>query len=189
MDVDRFERVEVASEGGLWAWFEKHHAQPESVWLVTFKAADRARYVSKDQVLDALIAFGWIDGRRLKLDDARTMQLISPRKQQAWAASYKARADRLERAGRMRPAGRAAIEAGKASGLWNSSDPVDALTVPEDLAKALKGPARASLDAFAPSYRRNLLRWIASAKTAPTRAKRIAAATESAQTGEKIRNL
>jgi hypothetical protein len=35
------------------------------------------KYTTRGQVLDALIAYGWIDGRSLKLDDDRTMQLLS----------------------------------------------------------------------------------------------------------------
>ena len=82
---------------------------------MTWKAQHRDRYVSREVVLDALVAHGWIDGRRLKLDDDRTMQLISPRKQQAWAQSYKTRAARLEDEGRMHPAGCAAVERGQSS--------------------------------------------------------------------------
>lgn len=87
MNPEKFLKIEVASPDELWAWLGMHHAQPDSVWLVTWKADDPVRYVSREDVLDALIAHGWIDGRRLKLDDQRTMQLISPRKQQAWAQS------------------------------------------------------------------------------------------------------
>jgi hypothetical protein len=38
MVPDRFERVEVQTEAALWAWLAEHHAQAESVWLVTWKA-------------------------------------------------------------------------------------------------------------------------------------------------------
>ncbi len=95
MDYNKFERVEIKSEDDLWQWLQQYHGNSESVWLVTWKAAHPDRYVSRDTVLDALIAHGWIDGRRLKLDDTRTMQLISPRKQQVWAQTYKDRAERL----------------------------------------------------------------------------------------------
>ena len=65
MDHDKFERVEVESSGDLWEWLDRYHDRRESVWLVTWKAARRDRYVSRDEVLDALTAYGWIDGRRL----------------------------------------------------------------------------------------------------------------------------
>jgi uncharacterized protein YdeI (YjbR/CyaY-like superfamily) len=187
MDPDRFERVEIASEQALWDWLALHHALPDSVWLVTWKAAHPERYVSRESVLDALIAHGWIDGRRMKLDDARTMQLISPRRQQAWAQSYKDRAARLEAEGRMHPAGRAAVAEGQRSGRWHDSDPIDALIDPEDLTEALKTRrATAWWGAAAPSYRRNVLRWIAGAKREATRQARIASVAAAASRGEKV---
>jgi uncharacterized protein YdeI (YjbR/CyaY-like superfamily) len=81
----------------------------------------------------------------------------------------------------MRPPGEAAVAAAMRAGLWEADAAVDALVVPGALAEALAlQGARAAFDAAAPSYRRNVLRWIARAKTAPTRDKRIAAVAEAA---------
>jgi uncharacterized protein YdeI (YjbR/CyaY-like superfamily) len=174
MDHNKFERVEIKSEDDLWQWLQQYHGNSESVWLVTWKAAHADRYVSRDTVLDALIAHGWIDGRRLKLDDTRTMQLISPRKQQVWAQTYKDRAERLRAEGKMHPAGDAAIEDARRSGRWTESELIDALVEPNDLTSALE--ANGGLlwwQAAAPSYRRNVLRWISGAKKPETRVKRI----------------
>jgi uncharacterized protein YdeI (YjbR/CyaY-like superfamily) len=189
MDPDKFERVEIASEHELWDWLGQNHHRPDSVWLVTWKAVHPDRHISRDAVLDTLIAHGWIDGRRLKLDESRTMQLISPRRQQAWAQSYKLRAARLEAEGRMHAAGHAAVAAGKQSGRWHESDPVDALMVPDDLAGALA--AQGATDwwqAAAPSYRRNILRWIAAAKRPETRTARICKVATAAGKREKVPN-
>ncbi|MEL6565891.1 MAG: YdeI/OmpD-associated family protein [Pseudomonadota bacterium] len=177
-------QVEVTSTRALWAWLAAHHAT-DGALLVTWKAAHRDRYVSREAVLDALIAYGWVDGRRYVVDADRTAQLITPRKTQAWAQSYKDRALALEAAGQMRAPGRAAVAAGKASGLWDFMADVDRLEVPEDLNVAL-GPARAVWDGLAPSYRRNVLRWVKLAKTDGTRAKRIAAAAEATAAGRKL---
>lgn len=187
MNADKFNRVEIASEQALWDWLAANHVQEMSIWLVTWKAQYTDRYISREAVLDALIAYGWIDGRRLKLDEARTMQLISPRKQQAWAQSYKDRAARLEAEGRMHSAGRASVAAGMASGKWHASDPVDALIDPDDLMQALdQRHARMWWQSSAPSYRRNILRWIAAAKQPATRGKRITIAAEHAAKGQKV---
>lgn len=182
------ERVEIASPEALWSWLEDHHKRQSGVWLVTWKAQHPDRYVGREDVLDALIAHGWIDGRRMKLDEDRTMQWIAPRQQRAWAESYKARAARLIEEGRMHPAGLAAIEAGKASGLWDHFADVDALEVPGDLAQALRTApvAQAWFADAAPSYRRNVLRWLKGARTDATRSKRIAAIVEASERGEKI---
>jgi uncharacterized protein YdeI (YjbR/CyaY-like superfamily) len=129
-----------------------------------------------------------VDGRRWKLDAERTMQLIAPRRRPIWAQSYKHRAARLIDEGRMAPPGLAAIAASKAAGLWEAAAEVDAVVVPDDLAAALDAakPARAAFDGMAPFYRRNVLRWIAAARTAPTRAKRVGAAAQAAARGERL---
>ncbi|MEM1388377.1 MAG: YdeI/OmpD-associated family protein [Pseudomonadota bacterium] len=182
-----FEQVAVASDADLWAWLAANHSRDTSVWLVTWKASQRDKYVSRDAVLDALIAYGWVDGRRMKLDDDRTMQLISPRREQIWAQTYKDRAARLEQDGRMEEPGRAAIRLAKESGKWDARADVDALLEPDDLVAALKSrAAKAWWDGAAPSYRRNILRWIASAKRPETRGKRIMIAADHAARGEKV---
>jgi uncharacterized protein YdeI (YjbR/CyaY-like superfamily) len=162
-----------------------------SVWLVTYKKHLPEKYVSREQVLDELMCFGWIDGLRRKLDDDRTMQLISPRRQQAWAKSYKDRVAALISLGLMHQSGLDAIEKSKLAGLWNATADVDALVIPDDLAAALSGSVTASnyFNAAAPSYRRNVLRWIHSAKTQPTRQKRIVSTVEASARLEKIPQL
>jgi len=159
--------------------------------LVTYKESRPERYVSTGAVLDALLCFGWIDGIRRKVDDERTMQLISPRKAQHWTATYKTWAARLIEEGRMHAAGARSIDRGKESGLWTFMDDVDALIVPDDLSDALDASAmaREHYEAFAPSYRRNLLRWIKLAKTPKTRAKRIARVAQAAQDNERMKNF
>ena len=65
---------------------------------------------------------------------------------------------------------------------------VDALLLPPDLEAAL--PARPAaytcFIAFAPSHRRNVLRWIAAAKQPATRARRIETAAALAAEGKKV---
>lgn len=158
------------------------------MWLVTYKKADPDRYISRDQVLDELLCFGWIDGARRALDARRTMQLVGPRLVLHWAQSYKDRAERLVRDGRMHPAGLAAIEASKDAGQWHAMDDVDALRIPHDLATALAAhpPAAEHFAAFPASTRRWTLRWIAIAKSEQTRTSRIATTATFAARGERV---
>jgi uncharacterized protein YdeI (YjbR/CyaY-like superfamily) len=188
LPVDRFAHVEVVKPAQLRDWLASNYSQDESVWLVTFKKVTPQKYVSRQEVLDELLCFGWIDGVLRTLDDKRTMQLISPRRHQVWAKSYKDRVARLMAEGRMEQPGLAAIETSKARGLWDAMADVDALEVPEDLAIALSATANAAsrFDAYAPSYRRNVLRWIANAKTDVTRNKRVSTVAAFAGRGEKV---
>jgi hypothetical protein len=72
--VPDLERVEIDDAAALWEWLESNHDSPVAVLLVTYKNVVPDRYVSRDEVLDALVAYGWTDGRRFALDGDRTMQ-------------------------------------------------------------------------------------------------------------------
>jgi uncharacterized protein YdeI (YjbR/CyaY-like superfamily) len=180
-------RVPVASAAALRDWLEADHAQPGAVWLVTAKTGHEG-HVPREAVLDELLCFGWIDGRRMRLDAVRTMQLISPRRHDRWTATYRARFARLEAEGRMRPPGRAAADRARAAGLWEALPDVDALAVPDDLAAALAARPSAGerFAASAPSYRRNVLRWIALARRPETRARRVGQTACAAAQGERV---
>lgn len=173
--TENFKKVEVTSGKALRTWLEKNYKQQESIWLVTFKKNVPEKYLSTADVLDELLCFGWIDGIRRKLDDTRTMQLISPRKAEHWAKSYKDRVAKLIKEGRMHKAGLQAIEAAKKSGLWNFMDDVDKLIVPKDLQEALKKNKEAEVFFYAinDSSKRFVLRWLKLAKTDKTRLARI----------------
>lgn len=186
--TEDFEQVPVSSQDELRQWLLSHHTQTESVWLVTYKKSVPEKYLGRWKVLDELICFGWIDGIRRKLDEDRTMQLISPRKVQHWAKSYKDRAAQLIANGRMHAHGLRSIEAGKASGLWNFMDDVDRLEIPSDLHASLKEQPNALpfFEALNASSKRNALRWVKLAKTTPTRQKRIAELARLSAAGQKL---
>jgi uncharacterized protein YdeI (YjbR/CyaY-like superfamily) len=193
--TESFDQVHVRSSAELRTWLFEHHGRHDSVWLVTYLKAPAgsphaSAYVSRDEVLNELISFGWIDGIRRKLDDERTMQLIGPRRVQHWSKTYKDRAAELIAQGRMHDAGLAAIEVSKQNGLWNFMDDVDALVAPDDLLVALdaNGAARRHYEAFPPSTKRNTLRWIKMAKTETTRSKRIATTAQLAAENRRVPN-
>ena len=66
--------------------------------------------MSREEVLDALLAYGWIDGRRYALDENQTMQLVCKRKQQKWTQSYRQRIEQLTANGLMKPSGLKSVE-------------------------------------------------------------------------------
>ncbi|WP_035985944.1 YdeI/OmpD-associated family protein [Leptolyngbya sp. KIOST-1] len=186
--TENFAQVEVSSVQQLRQWLEENHTQTDSIWLVTYKKHMGAKYVSVQDILDEVLCFGWVDGIRRQLDEDRTMQMISPRQAQHWAKSYKDRAEKLIQAGKMHSAGLEAIAASKRNGLWNLMDDVDALILPVDLVEAMEShpPAKEIFENSAPSYRRNVLRWIKLAKTTKTRTQRIEKAAIFAAQNKKI---
>ena len=142
------------------------------------------------EVLDELIAHGWTDGALRRIDEDRVMQLVSPRRTHIWARTYQQRAERLIEEGRMHPAGLAAIQYAKERGTWEEHQHVDDLRVPDDLAAELASQRSAvAFDSFPPSHRRNVLRWLAKAKRADTRRRRIVEIAARAASGERVPGL
>lgn len=172
---EHLQRIDIESRDGLRAWLQTHHRQRESVWLVIWKKGD-PRHVPYADIVEEALCFGWVDSLPRKLDDARSMLLLSPRKpRSAWSALNKARVQKLIAQGRMANAGLAVVEAAKTSGQWDFLEDVDALAIPADLEAALaqRGEAAAHFAAFPASTRRGILEWIKSARRPKTRAKRI----------------
>ncbi|MEM8509450.1 MAG: YdeI/OmpD-associated family protein [Bacteroidota bacterium] len=186
--TEKFDKVEIASQEELRSWLLKHHEQAESVWLVTYKKSEPEKYVSRWEVLDELLCFGWIDGIRRKLDDKRTMQLISQRKVEHWAKTYKERAEKLIAEAKMHTSGLRAIELSKSNGLWNFMDDVDNLILPKDLSLELSKQDGATdfFNSINPSSKRFVLRWVKLAKTEKTRTTRIKKLAALAAKGEKL---
>ncbi len=152
LPTERFAQVEVRWAHDWRNWLLAHHEQVESIWLVTWKKRAGAPHLSRWDAMDEALCFGWVDGLMRRIDDARVMQLFSPRRHQRWTAMYRERVARLLDEGRMHPAGLRAIEEANARGTWVALPEVDALLVPDDLSAALVGAgALGWFEAAAPS--------------------------------------
>jgi uncharacterized protein YdeI (YjbR/CyaY-like superfamily) len=170
------------------AWLEQHHARPEGVWLISYKRATGKARVEYDAAVEEALCFGWIDGQAKTLDDERSMQWFAPRRSRSgWSRPNKERIERMIAAGRMAPAGLAKIEAARADGSWSLLDAAEALEIAPDLERALAGypDARRHFDAFPRSVRRNILAWVAAARTEATRARRVDEAARLAQQNQR----
>ncbi|MBB5236040.1 YdeI/OmpD-associated family protein [Deinococcus budaensis] len=179
---------EPDSRAGWRAWLEAHHETDKGVWLVLRKKAAGPVNLTGGEAVEEALCFGWIDSKPRKLDETRSMLYFAPRRAgSGWSAVNKARIERMQAAGRMTPAGQAKIDAAIRDGSWTRLDAVDALEVPPDLAGALaaEAGARAQWDAFPRSARRGILDWIAGAKTAATREKRVRETATLAARGER----
>lgn len=171
-----FEHVEVRSRAELRAWLAQNaDIYSKSIWLVTFKKG-RGPTISYDEIVEEAICFGWIDSRVAKLDEDRSMLLLSPRRPtSSWSALNKQRVEKLMKQGLIGPRGQAMIEQAKVNGAWDRLNDVDALIEPDELKAALAAIicARENWDMMPASSRRGILEWIASAKRPETRAERV----------------
>lgn len=178
--------VEPGDRAEWRSWLEANHGSSAGIWLGVGKKGGTATRLTYDEAVEEALCFGWIDSTVRKLDEQRFQQLFTPRKPGShWSRSNKERVERLMAAGLMAPAGIAAVERARANGAWEQLDDVDALVMPEDLARALEAdPAAAAyVDSLSPSNRKLVLYWVGNAKREETRARRIAATLEAAREG------
>ncbi|MCM0638775.1 YdeI/OmpD-associated family protein [Cellulomonas wangsupingiae] len=160
------------------AWLTEHHADPTGVWLVLHKKGGDVTTLTYVEAVEEALCFGWIDGQGRRRDEHSSFQRMTPRRARSpWSAVNVARAERLEREGRMHDAGRAQVAAAQADGRWQAAYPGPAtIEVPDDLTAALAAvpAARAWFDALTSGNRYAVLSRISQAKRPDTRARRIA---------------
>jgi uncharacterized protein YdeI (YjbR/CyaY-like superfamily) len=170
-------------------WLERNHEQKEAVWLVLVKKGAKRKGVTYVEAVEEALCFGWIDSNPNRLDDERFKIHMSPRKPNSvWARSNKERVRGLIEQGLMTPAGMKKIEAAKSNGSWDIIEEVDALQVPKELEKVFQShpPAKENFESFIPSYRKQAIYWVLSAKRSETKAKRAEEIARAAARKEKL---
>ena len=175
-------------QAALEAWLEAEGDTASGLYVRLAKKGSGIASVTYPELVESCLCFGWIDGRSNRVDDATYLQRITPRRARSvWSQKNVTAVGGLLAAGRMRPAGLAAVEAAQADGRWARAYPGSAdMTVPDDLAAALAATpgARAAFDALGGTERYALLWRVHTAASAQTRANRIAAAVSSLTTGD-----
>lgn len=165
-------------------------ADAKGFWLKLAKAGAPERTISKDEAIEAALCCGWIDGQLDRFDAHYFLVRMTPRRPGSrWSAKNCATAERLARAGRVKAAGLAEIEAAKRDGRWDDAYKSSRTAeVPDDLASALAQNRAAkrffetldSANRFAIIYRVN------DAKRPETRTRRITQYVEMCARGETI---
>ena len=181
-------RIAFADAAAWEAWLEANHLESQGIRVLIAKKGSGVQSVHYPEVLDTAICFGWIDGRRERLDEVRFMQRFGPRRPRSrWSRANREKAQALIDAGRMRPAGLAEVERAREDGRWDAAYEGQAsASVPDDLQRELDGrPAAAafftglsSQNRYAFIYRLN------EAKRPETRARRLAQFVVMLEAGE-----
>jgi uncharacterized protein YdeI (YjbR/CyaY-like superfamily) len=157
-------------------WLQQNHCTKQSVWLIYHKKKTTITTLQWSDAVDEALCFGWIDSKRIALDDARFMQFFTKRKPQGtWSKINKEKIKQLIAAGLMTKAGYESIERAKQNGSWKILDEVEKLKIPKDLEAAFKtkqGSKKYFLS-LSKSVRKAHLQWLIFAKRHETRQKRI----------------
>jgi uncharacterized protein YdeI (YjbR/CyaY-like superfamily) len=162
------------------AWLERNHQQAAEIWLIYYKKHTRQPSIAYADAVEEALCFGWIDGIVKRDDDERYAQRFTLRRARSkWSELNRQRARRLIAEGRMTSAGEAVLPVDLMVGVGEQpsrrSRSAWADAVPDDLVEAFEEnrAAREYFERLAPSYRRQYVGWIASAKREETRRKRL----------------
>jgi uncharacterized protein YdeI (YjbR/CyaY-like superfamily) len=171
-------------------WLEAHAAGSPGLWLKIAKKGAPEPSVTYAEALELALCFGWIDSQKRGLDDTHFLQRFTPRRPRGrWSKINREKAEALEAAGALRPAGAAEIAAAKADGRWEAAyEGAAAAEVPDDLQRALDAsPAAAAFFAGLDGANRYAITYrLAEAKRPETRERRLRKFLAMLERGEKI---
>ncbi len=172
------------------AWLVSHHAEHPGVWLVLHKKGGQTTALTYAQALDEALCFGWIDGQIARRDDDSYRRRFTRRQPGSpWSGMNVDHVARLTEAGRMQPAGEAAVDAAKAQGRWQSAYRGQAdMQTPPDLARALAANpcAAETFDRLDAANRYAIVYRLNTVKSPATRDRKLAEYVDMLARGESI---
>jgi uncharacterized protein YdeI (YjbR/CyaY-like superfamily) len=177
----------------LRAWLHEHHADRTEAWVGNHKKATGKQAFTWSQLVDELLCVGWIDGQSKGIDEERFAQRVTPRKPGSnWSKVNVAKIAELTARGRMLPAGLAAFERRDVTkeGVYSFEQAEEKQLAPEEQARLeADAEAWAFFSTQAPSYQRTCRHWIASAKKAETRERRLQQLIDESRAGRRLRQF
>lgn len=171
-------QVHITTRSQWRQWLAENHDQEKNgIWLVFNKKQSGRPSLEYAESVEEALCFGWIDSIIKRIDDDTYCRKFTPRKDGSrWSNINKRRVDKIIQEGRMTEFGRAKVEAAKQSGSWaGQSRPVISMTIPKELSESLARNRKAEVffEKLAPTYRKQFIGWIVTAKRPETRAKRL----------------
>lgn len=170
-------------------WLEKNFEASE-VWVGYYKkSTGRANFTWSSSV-DAALCFGWIDGIRKTIDEQTYKIRFTPRKiTSVWSAVNVRKVEALIQLGKMKPAGMHVFN--NRTNTQGYSSVQRNVQLAKEYEEQIKENQLAwqFLTKLAPSYKRDSIWWVMSAKKEETRLKRLGILIASSEAGLKIPTL
>jgi len=174
-------------------WLDANHGTAEEVFVGAWKKSTGKRTLTWPEIVEEALCVGWIDSiRRSVPGDGWVIRLTPRRKGSIWSAVNVAKVGELRAAGRMRPAGEAAFAARRAdrTAIYSfEQDGEPTLAVEEEARFRANPSAWAWFGARPPSFRKQAIHWVLSAKKPETRERRLGALIEDSAAGRPIKPM
>ncbi|MDO7085672.1 YdeI/OmpD-associated family protein [Pseudocolwellia sp. AS88] len=170
-------------------WLEQNPEATE-LWVGYYKKnADRESITWSDSV-DVALCFGWIDGIRKSINEDSYKIRFTPRKvNSVWSAVNVKKVETLIPLGKMKPAGLYVFNKRSDKKGYSSQDRnVPLATEYEEILQA-NNKAWNFFNNLAPSYKRDSIWWVMSAKKKETQLTRLSILITSLEEGQKIPSL
>ena len=156
-------------------WLAKNHQKESKVGVVVHKRHTGKPAPSHRELMDEAICFGWIDTTIKRLDENTFVRYFSKRTNNSrWSDNTLSYGKILIKAGKMSKQGLHYYKLGLAKPTHDHGIPKDP-PMPAELKTALSKNKKAEklFEAFPPSVKRAIYRWILRAKLMTTKQKRI----------------
>lgn len=165
-----------ASPADWRTWLRAHHASATELSVGFWKKASGRPSITWPESVDEALSFGWIDGVRHRIDDEAYRIRFAPRKAGGiWSQVNIRRFVELQSEGRIAPAGQAAYDIGKHRTNRYSYEREASEFDPGELAAFMaNAEAWAFYQSMPNGYRKVTTHRVLAAKTAETRARRLA---------------
>jgi uncharacterized protein YdeI (YjbR/CyaY-like superfamily) len=171
-------------------WLDANHQTAGELYVGAWKKATGKPSLTWPEIVEEALCVGWIDSVRRSLPgDGWAIRLTPRRSGSIWSAVNVAKIGELREAGRLRSAGEAAFAARRAdrTAVYPFEQPAEpALTDDEASRFRARESAWAWFAARSPSFRKQALHWVTSAKRAATRERRLATLIDSSAAGRPV---
>lgn len=188
--MQEYDELYVTSREDWRAWLRVNHAKKKEIWLIYFKKHTNNPTIPYGEAVEEALCFGWIDSIVKRIDEKKYAQRYTPRKNKSlWSELNKIRVEKMIKQGRMTEAGMDKVMVAKKNGHWDRTvTSKETWSMPMELKNALVANKKAKeyFYSLAPSYQRQYIGWIASAKKNETRHKRVKEAINLLEQNQKL---
>ena len=184
VDVIFFNNQEEFSD-----WLEEH-SETNELWVGYLKKSTGRVSLTWSSSVDVALCFGWIDGIRKTIDKQSYKIRFTPRKiKSVWSAVNVKKVKTLISLGKMKPAGMHVFNKRTDEHGYSSEDRIVPFSSEYEEQIKANQLALQFFTNLAPSYKRDSIWWVMSAKKEETRLRRLGILITSSEAGLKIPTL